>query len=204
MHVKALIVFPTAWLLSAPAHALESVYTPLGHKACKIDKAASTKLPRTHDLGRPNVYRCAGIADHHVVVIYHGVRVSFELYSPGQAKPFNLATPYDTGQQMEWRGTGSARNFVPTAIIVRLSEKIGSVGNIDKLQSVLVVIKLAGGSPCIIGVVDMQANANANLLAREAADSAATTECESSNTIRGIATPYALELFENNAKLRKQ
>lgn len=84
--------------------------------------------------------------------------------------PFNRL-----GDRLEWRLSNQSGRWMPVATILRYHTADPETGE-DKGQ-VLVVSQIAEGNSCHIAYVDALANANANDLAREAADGAGDFDC---------------------------
>ena len=121
-----------AFAVALPAAATESQYSPLGSKACRLDKAASRKIPRHEDFD-PMLYRCGTANGRAVSVTYHGLNVRVSL-ARKDGETFEVFTPYDAGPKIEWRGQKGA----VTAAILRLSAR----GDDGRPSSVLAVVKL--------------------------------------------------------------
>lgn len=89
---------------------------------------------------------------------------------------FQTLPPFNTlGPRLEWRLSNASGRWLPIATIVRYHTADPETG-VDKGQ-VLVVTQLVEGNTCHIAYVDARANANANELARQAADQAGDFDC---------------------------
>ena len=86
--------------------------------------------------------------------------------------PFNRL-----GAKLEWRLSNDLGRWMPIATIVRYYTADPETGE-DKGQ-VLVVTQLVEGNSCHVAYIDALANANANALAREAADASGDFDCAS-------------------------
>lgn len=84
--------------------------------------------------------------------------------------PFNVL-----GEKLEWRLSNALGRWFPIATIVRYHTAHPETG--ENYGQVLVVSQIAEGNSCHIAYVDARANANANELAREAADRAGDFDC---------------------------
>lgn len=84
--------------------------------------------------------------------------------------PFN-----ELGGTLEWRLSNALGRWMPIATIVRYHTADPETG-VNKGQ-VLVVTQLKDGNTCHIAHIDALANANANELARQAADKAGDFNC---------------------------
>lgn len=160
--VLALVI---AALPLAPAAARDSLYTSLKPPACK---SLTGKTPAQVAEHEALPYSCPGIAGWTVFLTYHGTNVTAALARDGGPKPAaQLGAPFDIGPRMEWRGTGAGRGFKADTVIVRLTTQLDAMG---KTGSVLAVAKIGPDGICLAGVVDAQANRDANTLARGIAD----------------------------------
>lgn len=125
---------------SQAAVKLVSQYTSL--KDCKIEE-----LREDEDW---SVSRCAGPAGYSLIVEYGDARDDLRLVRPG-GKPIALGLLQlsgggfnSLGDAVEWRGTGTAAQFVPTALIVR-NNAVESPERPDQPTGFLVVIDLVQG-----------------------------------------------------------
>ena len=84
--------------------------------------------------------------------------------------PFN-----NLGSKIEWRLSNALGRWMPIATIVRYHTADPETGE-DKGQ-VLVVTQLVDGNTCHIAYIDAVANANANEMARQAADASGDFNC---------------------------
>lgn len=91
---------------------------------------------------------------------------------------FQTLPPFNTlGSKLEWRLSNALGRWFPIATIVRYYTADPETG--EDSGQVLVVTQIAEGNSCHIAYVDARANANANELAREAADKAGDFDCMS-------------------------
>ncbi|MDH7795264.1 MULTISPECIES: hypothetical protein [unclassified Beijerinckia] len=189
-----LTLFATAGLLhAASALAAESRYTNLGNQECKLDQAASGQI-KPHEDFKPLLYRCNGLGERQVSVTYHGLMVRTTL-ARADGKSLDVLTPYDAGPRIEWRGEGRSSAFAPTAAILRLSAR----GDDGRPASALAVLKLTPEQDCLLAIIDVKANRNANELARDAADAAATASCGSARMI-GATGSTGTEILDLNKR----
>jgi hypothetical protein len=84
--------------------------------------------------------------------------------------PFN-----NLGSTLEWRLSNASGRWFPVATIIRYHTADIETG--ENSGEVLVVTQLKEGDTCHIAYVDAKANANANDLARQAADNAGDFSC---------------------------
>lgn len=84
--------------------------------------------------------------------------------------------PFNTlGSKLEWRLSNASGRWMPIATIVRYATADTETGK-DK-GDVLAVTQLKDGDTCHIAYIDAKANADANELARQAADKAGSFRC---------------------------
>ncbi|SMQ86054.1 hypothetical protein SAMN06295905_3350 [Devosia lucknowensis] len=84
--------------------------------------------------------------------------------------PFNRL-----GEKLEWRLSNASGRWFPIATIVRYHTADPETG--EDSGQVLVVSQIAEGNSCHIAYVDAKANADANVLAQQAADKAGDFDC---------------------------
>ncbi len=152
--------------MAAPAIAAESAYTDLDLAQCVPEP------PDPNDPLQSGVWHCTGYAGMPVRVAEGDIRfyVSYGPDAVNEMAAGETLPPFNTiGERLEWRlGDDGA----PFATILRYFTDFG-----DGLppRQYLVVTRLGPpGSICMIGHVDAVANADANSLARELADTRAT------------------------------
>jgi hypothetical protein len=173
--------------VALPAVAAESQYSPLGSAVCHLDKAASRKITRHEDFD-PMLYRCGTANGRVVSVTYLGLQVRV-LLARKTGKSLELSTYYDAGPRIEWRGPKGA----PTAAILRLTSR----GDDGKPSSVLAVVKLTPEQDCLIGIIDVKTNPQANDLAQQAADAIGSRSCGKPELL-GVSGTVGKEIFDLN------
>lgn len=153
-------------LVSGPAKAsgITSVYT-------KIDLAACQSLDVPSEEGTfGGSWQCSGYQGVPVYVAEGDLRmfVSFGAGADSEPAASQTLPNFNTvNETLEWR----LRGGVPFATVLRW---FPSLDDGSKTGSVLIVTQLrTGGGTCQIARIDAQANAGANLLARQAADTMA-------------------------------
>jgi hypothetical protein len=177
-------VIAPATVAASPASEFNSAYTALN-----LDKCAHTASSEPEDYG---FWRCPGYAGIAVRVSAGDQRmfVSFGLGADRQPAAQQTLPNFNSVDKtrIEWRlrieKRPRARKIEPIATIARwrvqISEAEGTLSG-----QVLVVTRL-GDAVCHIGYVDASANADANALARELADTRARDfDCQ--NDVRIIA-----------------
>lgn len=139
-----------------------------------LDRCVKVDRPGTEAHG--DAYRCRGFKnakEYDVYVFEQDGRFhisfgtdAFERKAAGQTlAPFNTI-----GDDLEWRLERRAGEWKPFAVIIRFFTEVEKDGEFYRGE-VLVVAKLGPGEACHAVYIDAKANANANQLAREAADS---------------------------------
>ena len=89
---------------------------------------------------------------------------------------FQTLPPFNRlGEKLEWRLSNASGRWFPIATIVRYHTAHPETG--EDFGQVLVVSQIAEGNSCHIAYVDARANANANVLAQQAADKAGDFDC---------------------------
>ncbi|WP_349368820.1 hypothetical protein [Salinarimonas sp.] len=174
--------FLAALLLVAPAAAQESAYTTLAFETgCRVVSESGPDEPPWVEL------ICDGFRDYPVHVSDDGERMSLAYgFAPDERDWMSFQTFNRVHDTIEWRLAGGR----PVATIHRWF-----VSDLDGGErQVLVVSRVwqPDGAPgCRVGFVDAQANADANVLAREIADThAAGFACgKEIPAWRGATTP---------------
>jgi len=167
-------------LLAAAA----SLLTPLPALAQSGFTSAYTDLDLTQclvldadDFGAS--WACPGYKGYPLLVREGDLRFSlaygFEAEANSQHGTQTLPPFNRLGDRLEWRLSNQSGRWMPVATILRYHTADPETGE-DKGQ-VLVVSQIAEGNSCHIAYVDALANANANDLAREAADGAGDFDC---------------------------
>ena len=167
--MKPILVAALAALaLASPAHAdFTSAYTDLNLDECLVLDA--------DDFGTS--WSCPGYKGYPLKVSEGDLRFSLQYgFDPDASSGFQTLPPFNNlGAKLEWRLSNDLGRWMPIATIVRYFTADPETGE-DKGQ-VLVVTQLLDGNTCHIAYVDATANANANELAREAADKAGDFDC---------------------------
>lgn len=160
----------------APAAAqsglVESVYSRLDLYGAKKSCRKISKATEDEEFGQR--WRCAGTAGVDVFVHYEDARdyVAYGRRGKQESNIFGLQPIGAIRENLEWRGRKDAKGkFAPFATISRMGFENDKV---DKAEwwSLLVVTRLASPlkNSCVVAYVDGRANADANDLARRAAD----------------------------------
>ena len=190
MSFGVLALLAVAGLHAQPSSAAESRYTNLGNTGCKLDQEASRQI-KPHEDFKPLLYRCNGLGERQVSVTYHGLVVRTTI-ARKDGKSLDILTPYGAGPKIDWRGE---RKAAPTAAILRLSAR----GDDGQPASALAVVKLAPEQDCLIAVIEVKANRNANEAAREIADAAGSASCGAPRVI-GAPGPVGTEILGLNKR----
>jgi hypothetical protein len=169
----ALLALPL--LAAAPAQQgdpLRSVYTTLDPAQCRTI--------RTYEETGDSEQRCPGIAGHVLLVSDGDARVSVTVVTPDRRQhPLDYWTVITSGfsslgPRAEWRVRGTGRALRPVALIVRVNANEDPEVP-ERRTSYLAVARLTGGRVCVTHRIGPYANANE--LARQAADRAGTLPC---------------------------
>lgn len=167
------------FLLAAPAHAaFNSSYSELDLDQCLVLDA--------DDFGAS--WSCPGYKGYPLKVNEGDLRFSLEYGFNIDANQSGTQTlsPFNyLGPRMEWRLSNALGRWMPIATIVRYHTADPETGE-DKGE-VLVVTQLVEGNTCHIAYVDALANADANELARKAADASGSFDC-ANDTVETIGT----------------
>ena len=152
---------------------ITSVYTDLDEKKCKtIDKNEDEAWI---------VQECPGIGGYKLEVVEGDIRQTINVISPSNKKSelklWSVVSPAFSyvGKKAEWRIKTIEGKPRPFALIVRFDAS-EDPENPDKTTSYLTVTKIDGDSACVTDVV--KPIRNANVKARELADSSSGKPCK--------------------------
>ena len=162
---------------AASGSSVDSVFTNLGDKDCK-------PVPAT-DFDFEGI--CPGVGAYTIKIIEGDLRQNLLLVRNGRDEDLNLQSQQPTegggslvgvssiGQKADWRVRKRGRKTTPFALTFRfLTTNDGETfGN----QQYLIVAKLAEPQACVFKIIDASKHANANDLARAAANEAETGSC---------------------------
>jgi hypothetical protein len=170
-------VFVLCIVPSASAGNIDSAYTKIKLQDCVLIE------PAAEEGTYGGAFECVGFQGMPVRVAEGDLRmfVSFGLNANQEPAAEQTLPNFNTvNETLEWR----LRNGVPFATILRWFPSVDESG---KTGSILIVTQLLpGGGTCWIAKIDAQANKNANVLARQAADTmAGTTDCSQGAIILG-------------------
>jgi len=161
--VMMLAVAP-AWAQSG----FTSAYTDLNLDDCLILEA--------DDFGAS--WACPGYKGFPLMVQEGDLRfsLSYGFDADENSVGFQTLPPFNAlGEKLEWRLSNALGRWFPIATIVRYHTAHPETG--ENYGQVLVVTQIKEGNSCHIAYVDARANANANELARQAADRAGDFDC---------------------------
>jgi hypothetical protein len=147
------------------------------------------------------VKRCPGHGGAEVETLASHTRlhISYRFSKTQVAK--DVVAAWSAGKTVEWRGIKGKKGFEPYAAIVRLAMKDHENGKPGPVADgeVLAVMRVdpREAEACAIAYVDAKANANPNLLARDAADRLGPAfDCGSETAaVIGAATRWTSELI---------
>ncbi len=177
--LKSLLVF--ACMAMTPAIALggniSSAYTKVKLEQCQVFEA-----PSEGEGTFGGSWICGGYAGIPVYVAEGDLRMFVSFGADADNEPAagqTLPNFNSVNETLEWR----LSNGRPFATILRWFPDKGDGG---KLGSILIVTQLVPGQTCQIARIDAQANKNANVLARQAADQlAGSYDCSQEPTVIG-------------------
>ena len=173
--LKLLLLISLLLALSAAAaaQAVQSVYTDLDPKKCRTIKSTSAE-------GGSYEGRCPGYGGYTLMVTEGDLRQNIEVVTPKRAKhSLDLWTTVSSafsslGPKAEWRVKRVKGKLAPFALIVRYNASEDPEDS-TKITSYLAVTKITDSSICVTDKI--APGANANELARQAADASATKPC---------------------------
>jgi hypothetical protein len=157
--ILALVAMPFL-VLPATAQQIDSAYTDVDLDQCTVI--------HSDDFG--SRWACSGYKGIPVMIAEGDLRffVSYGFGAPDEKAAQQTLPPFNTlGPKIEWRLTNAEGGWKPFATILRFYTE-REEGE-DEGQ-ILVVTRLAEGNTCHVAYIDARANADANVLAREAAD----------------------------------
>jgi len=161
----------------AAGQQFQSSYTDVDLDQCTVISA--------DDFGA--TWACSGLKGMPVMIAEGDLRmfVSYGLESTTEKAAQQTLPPFNRlGAKIEWRVSNVEGQYKPFATILRFFTA-GPDGS-DAEGQVLVVTKVAPGATCHVAYVDARANADANQMARDAADELAMDfDCENEPEIIG-------------------
>ena len=172
---QAILVF--CLVPAATAGEFDSAYTKLKFEECVLIR------PPADESTDGGALECAGYQGIPVYVADGDLRMFISYGPQADQEPAarqTLSNFNTVNETLEWR----LRNGVPVATILRWFPSLDETG---KTGSILIVTQLLpGGGTCWIAKIDAQANKNANVLARQAADTmAGTFDCSQGAAVLG-------------------
>lgn len=168
MAIAALCVPVVAWT-ARPQPATRSVYSSLDVQTCRLVGA--------NEESGSTLHQCRGVAGYAIQVADDDDRMSVNVVAPGgglhRLELWSVAgSGFSTlGPRAEWRVRGEGTRARPVALIVRL----GVQDENNRVASNLVVSRVSPRMSCVTEVI--RPVANANELARRAADRAPARPC---------------------------
>lgn len=172
--------------VAADAPSFDSAYTDLDLEKCEniyADEETGSVAWRCKGYEGMNMYVAEG--DLRMFVSY-GEDAENEFAATRTLPPFN-----SVNNKLEWRLDIRGAKPVPVATILRFFT--AGIDDPEKGSEVLVVTQLGLGKTCHIAYVDAKLNANANVMAREAADNlAGNVDCATTEPVwLGTAPDWA-------------
>jgi hypothetical protein len=178
---------------SVHAQTPESVYTELLKGRCQfisIDKETNEE----------QVKRCPGHAGAEVLTRSSHTNVYLSFRWSKKRVSEDVVSGWSLGDKVEWRGARNGKQFAPYATIVRVITKHPET--MRDGGHVLAVIRIDQQSACLAAAVDVSANKEANVVAREAADTFARTfSCQKDKPrLFGPATEWTDQVIGRDPK----
>ncbi|PKQ03086.1 MAG: hypothetical protein CVT72_15710 [Alphaproteobacteria bacterium HGW-Alphaproteobacteria-11] len=174
--IQAVLAVLTGLFLAAPAGAATSQYSSIDIDDCT--------MMVEDEITNAAWFVCPSFGDHTVTVVEGDLRYYIEIDDQDREKMLSGQTlaPFNRlGKMLEWRLGRDGKAF---ATIVRYHTQPDSGDGTFHDGQVLVVSKI-GAEACHVAYVDARANADANALARAAADEhAATFNCATDTVLR--------------------
>ncbi|MBD0318745.1 MAG: hypothetical protein ICV87_00320 [Gemmatimonadetes bacterium] len=161
----ALLALLGAWV---PQQPVRSVYSSLDVRTCRL-------LSKHAETGA-TLHRCPGVGGYALQVADDDARMSVNVVAPGgRVYPLSywgvVTSAFSSlGPRAEWRVRGTR----PHALIVRVNAN-EDPANPERVTSYLAVARVTPRGACVTDRIRPSANANA--LARQAADRSATRPC---------------------------
>jgi hypothetical protein len=140
------------------------------------------------------VRACPAFLGYRIEVIEHPHRHELRITPPERGSAAaSLVFLSGLGPRAEWRGPKSKAAILPRALIVR----VGAADLGDEKSALLAIMKISPQANCLIGVVDVRTNPDANAVARREADSLAEGfSCGSPSKVLGQTSPFAEAFIE--------
>lgn len=171
MKTKFLLIFAASLLfaISVQAQSMSSVYTSASDTKCKTLEANPNE-------GGSYIGECLGTGGYKLRVMEGDLRQTVSIVAPNKKLlPLEFMSFFSgfsaVQDKVEWRVKGK----IPVALIVRFNVS-EDMEDSSKTTSYLIVSKITKNSACIVEMV--KPGASQNVLAREAADSAASKPCK--------------------------
>lgn len=170
MRLKLLFAFLFVFSVSAQAQKIQSVYTDLIDTKCKT-------LESNPDEGGSYLGECAGTNGYKLQVAEGDLRQTVSVVAPNKKIfPLEFWRIFGgfsaVGAKAEWRVRGKE----PVALIIRFNVS-ENPEDASKTTSYLIVSKITKNEACVVEI--FKPGKSQNLLARQAADSAAGKPCKS-------------------------
>jgi len=151
-----------------------TVYQEIAGRACSDTNPRPARPRGDHEATRRI---CPAYLGFKVVIEEFPNRHELRITQQAQAgKSATLGFLSGLGPRIEWLGPARGATIMPRALIVR----IGAADIGDEKSSLLAVMKVASQEACLVGVLDVRTNPDANEVARrEAKKRAESFRCDS-------------------------
>jgi hypothetical protein len=174
--------------LVAPARSAEwqSAYQDISVSACPDTNPRPLKQRSDHEA---TLRVCRPFLGYKVGLNEYPHRHELRVAPPGQGSTAaTLAFLSGLGPRIEWRGPLRGAAISPRALIVR----VGAADIGDEKAALLAILKVSPEAACLVGVVDVRTNPDANGVARREADRFTDGfSCNSPAEILGQSSAFA-------------
>lgn len=159
-----LILIGIAPFSAARSAEWQSSYQDLSARTCPDRNPKPARQRADHEAA---TRACPAFLGYQIEVTEHPHRHELRVTPPKQGgASASLTFLSGLGPRGEWRGPKSGATILPRAFIVR----VGAADLGDEKSALLAVMKVSQEAVCLIGVVDVRANPDANVVARREAD----------------------------------
>ncbi|MEM9732468.1 MAG: hypothetical protein AAF903_03155 [Pseudomonadota bacterium] len=153
-----------------------STYTTLSGPDGGLLNCETLSAAKADGEGEWAYLRCPGVAGVDLYIDYADARDTIRVGKDGKGTPF-LPPFTGLGAKAEWRMAGGK----PYAMIIRLT--LGGMEEYKGQWLTVHHVNAATGQGCLVGYVDARANKNANVMARELADTVGREGCRTDGPV---------------------
>lgn len=162
--LAVLMLMCLATISAAQSVEWRSAYQQIAGPACPDSNPKPAKQRADHEAA---LHTCRPFLGYRVAIHFYPNRHELRVtpHQPG-GKTTTLGFLSGLGPRIEWLGPARGTTIAPRALIVR----IGAADLGDEKSALLAVMKVTSQGVCLVGVVDVRVNPNANGLARREAE----------------------------------